>query len=65
MNLQRAASRKFCISRKLLANGGRKAVSGETIKLMEDFYKANSNQLPDKNLVGKKQEKLDTSWRLQ
>ena len=40
-------------------------MSGETIKLMEDFYKANSNQLPDKNLVGKKQEKLDTSWRLQ
>ncbi|XP_071507484.1 uncharacterized protein [Diadema antillarum] len=56
---QRAAGRYFGCSRKLLGNAikksaGRRALSLKTIKLVQEFYEANSNTLPDKKLVSKK-----------
>lgn len=57
--LLREASRRFGVSRKLLAKArkdreGRKPVSHLKAKLMETFYEAHSNPLPDKKFVSKK-----------
>ncbi|KAJ8046204.1 hypothetical protein HOLleu_04813 [Holothuria leucospilota] len=57
--LQREASRRFGVSRKLLQNAkklsaGRKQIPQETRQLVQDFYETHSNQIPDKKLVSKK-----------
>lgn len=57
--LQRAASRKFGVTRKLLANAikrvaGRKPISLATILKVTKFYEDKSRILPDKKLVSKK-----------
>ena len=58
---QRAAARYFGCSRKLFKTNkqkaGRKHVSLASIKCVREFYKANSNPLPDKKLVSKQTNK--------
>lgn len=59
MKLQRAACRKFGVSRKLLANAikrvaGRKPTPLQTIQKITEYYEANSRILPDKKMVSKK-----------
>ena len=55
----RSAAKKFGCSRKLLMNArrkvaGRKSITLETIKLIQEYYEKNSNPLPEKKLVSKK-----------
>ncbi|XP_033630608.1 uncharacterized protein LOC117292604 [Asterias rubens] len=56
---QRKAARHFGCSRKLLQrarkqSAGRKGIPSERVKLIGNFYQANSNPLPDKKFVSKK-----------
>lgn len=60
--LQRQASKRFGVSRKLLSKAkrfraGRKSISASTVKQVEAFYERHSKQLPDKKLVSKKTNK--------
>ncbi|XP_072015462.1 LOW QUALITY PROTEIN: uncharacterized protein [Amphiura filiformis] len=57
--LQREAARQFGVSRKLLSKAtkftaGRSKLPEETRKLVQDFYEAEAQAIPDKKLVSKK-----------